>query len=42
MITEEQAQQVANDWIDAWNAYDLEGVMFHYDENVEYYSVIFN
>ena len=39
MITEEQAQQFANNWIDAWNAHDLERVMAHYDESVEYYSV---
>ena len=39
MITEEQAQQFATNWIDAWNAHDLERVISHYDENVEYYSV---
>ena len=39
MMTEEQAQQFAKNWIDAWNTHDLGRVMFHYDEKVEYYSV---
>jgi ketosteroid isomerase-like protein len=32
MITEEQAQQFATNWIDAWNAHDLERVQCHYTE----------
>lgn len=39
MITEQQAQNFANDWIAAWNAHDLERVMAHYDENIEYFSM---
>jgi hypothetical protein len=39
MLTEEHAQRFANDWIDAWNTHDLDRVMTHYDESIEYYSV---
>ena len=39
MITEEQAKKFAEDWVEAWNSHDLELVMSHYDENVEYFSV---
>ncbi len=39
MITEELAQKFANEWIDAWNSHDLDQVMEHYDDSVEYYSV---
>lgn len=38
MITEEQAHSFANNWIKSWNAHDLEQVMSHYDDNVEYFS----
>ena len=39
MMTEQQAIEFANNWIAAWNAHDLERVMAHYDNNVEYFSV---
>lgn len=39
MITKEQAQNFANDWIASWNAHDLDLVMSHYDEDVEYFSM---
>ncbi len=39
MITEEQAKNFAKDWIDAWNAHDLDRVISHYDEDVEYFSM---
>ena len=38
MITKKQALEFANDWIESWNAHDLENIILHYDENVEYYS----
>lgn len=38
MITEKQAHSFANNWIKSWNAHDLEQVMSHYDDNVEYFS----
>jgi hypothetical protein len=39
MITEEQAMSFANDWIDSWNAHDLDRIMSHYDQDVEYFSI---
>jgi len=39
MVTEEQAHKFATDWINSWNAHDLDRVMSHYDDNVEYYSM---
>jgi hypothetical protein len=39
MITEEQATSFANDWIDSWNAHDLDRIMSHYDQDVEYFSM---
>ena len=39
MITEEQANKFANDWIESWNAHDLDRIMSHYDEDVEYFSM---
>lgn len=39
MITEEQARNFATDWIDSWNAHDLDRVISHYDDNVEYFSM---
>jgi hypothetical protein len=39
MITEQQAQVFADDWIAAWNAHDLDRVMSHYADDVEYFSM---
>lgn len=39
MITEQQAQAFANDWIAAWNEHDLDRIMSHYAEDVEYFSM---
>lgn len=39
MITEEQAGKFASDWIESWNAHDLDRIMSHYDQDVEYYSM---
>ncbi|MCW8930270.1 MAG: nuclear transport factor 2 family protein [Gammaproteobacteria bacterium] len=39
MITEEQAQQFAKNWIDAWNSHDIDAVISHYDDDIEYFSV---
>lgn len=38
MITDEQAHSFANDWINAWNTHDLDRVLSHSDEDVEYFS----
>jgi hypothetical protein len=34
----EQARQAAQDWCDAWNLRDLDGIMRHYAEDVEFSS----
>ena len=39
MLTEKQAHNFANDWIASWNAHDLNRVMSHYDDDVEYFSM---
>lgn len=39
MISEEQAEEFARDWIASWNAHDLDRIMAHYDEDVEYSSM---
>lgn len=36
----EQARELANHWVAAWNAHDLEGIMTHYDEAVELTSPV--
>ncbi len=38
MITEEEANRFASDWIAAWNAHDLDRIMQHYAEDVKYFS----
>jgi ketosteroid isomerase-like protein len=39
-MTEEQAQDFAKHWIDAWNAHDLEEIMTHYEDEVELTSPV--
>jgi hypothetical protein len=34
----EQAWKAARDWCDAWNNRDLDGIMHHYADNVEFSS----
>ncbi|NJR59383.1 MAG: nuclear transport factor 2 family protein [Cyanobacteria bacterium CRU_2_1] len=34
MITEDQAHEFAQDWIEAWNTHDLDKIMSHYAEDV--------
>jgi ketosteroid isomerase-like protein len=34
MHDKEQAMKFAADWIEAWNAHDLEAIMSHYDDKV--------
>jgi len=39
MITEKEAEEFAYDWIASWNDHNLDRVMAHYDDNVEYFSM---
>lgn len=38
MISQEKANQVAHEWIKAWNAHELERIMQHYSEEVVFTS----
>lgn len=38
MITQEQALRFAQDWLSAFNAHDLDAILDHYAEDVEFYS----
>ncbi len=37
-LDESFARSFAKDWIDAWNAHDLERILEHYDEDVAFTS----
>jgi ketosteroid isomerase-like protein len=37
-ISEEQAAAFGREWIDAWNAHDLDRILAHYREDVEFRS----
>ena len=38
MMTMQQAQHIAQEWIDAWNAHDLDAIMAHYADDIEFWS----
>jgi ketosteroid isomerase-like protein len=40
MVTKEQAHQLAEEWVAAWNAHDLDQIMAHYEEEVELISPV--
>lgn len=35
MITRDRALKFAREWIDAWNAHDLDGILSHYTDDFE-------
>jgi len=35
MITTEQAREFAEEWIEAWNAHDLDRILAHYADDIE-------
>ena len=37
-ITEDFCKQFADEWINAWNSHDLDRIMNHYAEELEFYS----
>jgi len=39
-VTKEEAWKLANEWIAAWNAHDLDAILTHYDEAVELTSPV--
>lgn len=39
-MTKDEAWKLANDWIAAWNAHDLDLILSHYEEGVELTSPV--
>lgn len=39
-MTGEQAKQFAHHWIGAWNAHDIDSILVHYADRLEFYSPI--
>ena len=39
-MTRDEAWSLANDWVAAWNAHDLDRIMTHYDDAVELTSPV--
>jgi predicted ester cyclase len=39
-VTGQEARKLANHWVAAWNAHDLEQIMTHYDDSVELISPV--
>jgi predicted ester cyclase len=39
-VTREGAWKLANDWVAAWNAHDLDLIMTHYDDAIELASPV--
>lgn len=37
-MTEQEAGEIAKHWVDAWNRHDLEAILAHYAEEVEFTS----
>jgi len=37
-VTPDDARKLANDWVAAWNAHDLEAILGHYEDAVELIS----
>lgn len=38
-MNEQQARQFAEHWITAWNSHDLDAILSHYADDVEYFSI---
>lgn len=38
MLTEQKAKKFAEHWIKSWNDHDLESIISHYSDDVEYFS----
>ncbi|MGC1416918.1 MAG: nuclear transport factor 2 family protein [Candidatus Acidiferrum sp.] len=39
-MTKDEARKLANEWIAAWNAHDLELILAHYEDDVELTSPV--
>lgn len=40
LLTQEEADRFVAEWMEAWNSHDLDRILAHYDEAVEYHSPI--
>lgn len=38
MITTEKANKLASEWIESWNSHNIDNIMAHYAENVDFTS----
>lgn len=38
MLSNETSEQLAKDWIDSWNAHDIDRIMEHYSQDIEFSS----
>ncbi len=38
MLTNQKANQIAREWIEAWNRHDLDAIISHYADGVEFTS----
>lgn len=38
MITTEKANKLAQEWIESWNSHNIDNIMVHYAENVDFTS----
>lgn len=38
MISQEKAHLIAKDWIESWNSHDIDSIMSHYSEDIEFTS----
>jgi hypothetical protein len=39
-LTKDEAWNLARDWVDAWNAHDLDRIMTHYDDAIQLTSPV--
>ncbi len=39
-MTKDEARNLANHWVEAWNAHDLDAIMMHYDDAIELTSPV--
>jgi len=39
-VTKDDASKLANHWVAAWNAHDLDSIMSHYDDEIELTSPV--
>jgi ketosteroid isomerase-like protein len=39
-MTKDEARELANHWVDAWNSHDLDSIMAHYEDDIELTSPV--